>query len=183
MEDGAKGSIGNEIDYEVRGTEIRLFGNTYNNKDVIKSQKFRWDGKQWFKEVEDDLDRQKVINDLRRAIGGFAPDAGEEDLEIDVIVTTAHKSKGLQWNNVRIFDDFWGPRMNKKTGEVEMPVDEELRLAYVAVTRAQKKLDSGSLNWILDYTKDADELPKKPNLGEQGKTGKQISKEKEREAK
>ena len=175
VEDGAKGSIGNEIDYEVRGTEIRLFGNTYNNKDVIKSQKFRWDGKQWFKVVEDDLDRQKVINDLRRAIGGFAPDAGEEDLEIDVIVTTAHKSKGLQWNNVRIFDDFWGPRMNKKTGEVEMPVDEELRLAYVAVTRAQKKLDSGSLNWILDYTKDADELPKKPNLGEQGKTGKEIA--------
>ena len=168
-EDGAKGSIGNGINYEVKGNAIRLSGNgTFKGKDSIKEQKFRWDptGKQWYKEVEDDLDRQKAINDLRRAIGGFAPDAGEEEDEIDVIVTTAHKSKGLQWNNVRIFDDFWGPRTNKKTGELEMPVDEELRLAYVALTRAQKKLDPGPLNWIKDYTEDEDESPKKPTAVE-----------------
>jgi len=168
-EDGAKGSIGNGINYEVKGTAVRLSGNgTFKGKDVIKEQKFRWDpaGKQWYKEVEDDLDRQKAINDLRRAVGGFAPDAGEEEAEIDVIVTTAHKSKGLQWNNVRIFDDFWGPRTNKKTGELEMPVDEELRLAYVALTRAQKKLDPGPLNWIKEYTEDEDESPKKPTAVE-----------------
>jgi antirestriction protein ArdC/superfamily I DNA/RNA helicase/DNA polymerase III epsilon subunit-like protein len=168
-EDGAKGSIGEGINYEVKDKAIRLSGNgTFKGKDTIKDQKFRWDptGKQWFKEVEDDLDRQKAINDLRRAVGGFAPDAGEEEAEIDVIVTTAHKSKGLQWNNVRIFDDFWGPRANKKTGELEMPVDEELRLAYVALTRAQKKLDPGPLNWIKEYTEDEDESPKKPTAVE-----------------
>jgi antirestriction protein ArdC len=168
-EDGAKGSIGEGINYEVKDKAIRLSGNgTFKGKDKIKDQNFRWDatGKQWFKEVEDDLDRQKAINDLRRGVGGFAPDAGEEEDEIDVIVTTAHKSKGLQWNNVRIFDDFWGPRTNKKTGELEMPVDEELRLAYVALTRAQKKLDPGPLNWIKEYTEDEDESPKKPTAVE-----------------
>jgi antirestriction protein ArdC/superfamily I DNA/RNA helicase/DNA polymerase III epsilon subunit-like protein len=169
-EDGSKGDIGNGINYEVKETAVRLSGSgTFKGKDTIKDQKFRWDpeGKQWYKEVEDDLDRQKAINDLRRAIGGFAPDAGEEEEEIDVVVTTAHKAKGLQWNNVRIFDDFWGPRVNKKTGELEMPVDEELRLAYVALTRAQKKLDAGPLNWIKEYTEDEDELPKKPTVVEQ----------------
>ena len=168
-EDGAKGSAGNGINYEVKGNAIRLSGNgTFKGKDVIKEQKFRWDptGKQWFKEVEDDLDRQKAINDLRRAVGGFAPDAGEEEAEIDVVVTTLHKAKGLQWKNVRIFDDFWGPRTNKKTGELEMPSDEELRIAYVALTRAQEKLDPGPLKWILDYTEDEDELPKKPTAVE-----------------
>jgi antirestriction protein ArdC/superfamily I DNA/RNA helicase len=169
-EDGSKGIVGNGINYEVKGTAIRLSGNgTYKGRDSIKEQKFRWDGdnKQWYKEVEDDLDRQDAINNLRRAIGGFASDAGEEEREIDVVVTTAHKSKGLQWDNVRIFDDFWGPRTNKKTGELEMPVDEELRLAYVALTRAQKKLDPGPLNWIREYTEDEDEKPKLPTPAEQ----------------
>jgi antirestriction protein ArdC/DNA polymerase III epsilon subunit-like protein len=164
-EDGAKGSIGENINYEIKDKAIRLSGNgTFKGKDIIKEQKFRWDptGKQWFKEVEDDLDRQKAVNDLRRAVGGFAPDAGEEEAEIDVVVTTLHKAKGLQWKNVRIFDDFWGPRTNKKTGELEMPSDEELRIGYVALTRAQEKLDPGPLKWILDYTEDEDELPKKP---------------------
>jgi antirestriction protein ArdC len=47
-----------------------------------------------------------------------------------------------------------------------MPVDEELRLAYVALTRAQKKLDPGPLNWIKEYTEDEDESPKKPTAVE-----------------
>ena len=169
-EEGSKGSIGEGINYEVKDNAIRLSGNgTFKGKDLIKSQGFRWDvtGKQWYKEVDDDLDRQKAINDLRRVVGGFAPDEGEGEEGPQVLVTTAHKSKGLQWNNVRIFDDFWGPRTNKKTGELEMPADEELRLAYVALTRAQKKLDPGTLSWIYEYTDEEDELPKKPTSLEQ----------------
>ena len=168
-EDGAKGAITGEINYEVKGTQIILTGRgTFNAKEDIKKERFGYKEyepgkKAWVKDVEDDLDRQKAINDLRRILNGFAPESGEEEDEIDVIVTTAHKSKGLQWDNVRIFDDFWGPRKNKK-GEEEMPSDEELRLAYVALTRAQKKLDPGPLNWIKGYTDDEDELPKKPTI-------------------
>jgi AAA domain/UvrD-like helicase C-terminal domain len=68
-----------------------------------------------------------------------------DERRADVVVCTAHKSKGLEWNAVLIHDDFREP----KDGEV--PADEELRLAYVTVTRAKKRLDLGGLSWINDY--------------------------------
>ncbi|MFD4406656.1 3'-5' exonuclease [Nocardia sp. NPDC058499] len=70
----------------------------------------------------------------------------------DVVVSTAHKAKGLEWDNVRIGDDFKGPEPDTATGELVMPPEEERRLAYVAVTRAKKKLDLGSLAYVLDHT-------------------------------
>ena len=70
----------------------------------------------------------------------------------DVVVSTAHKAKGLEWDRVRIGDDFRGPKEDPQTGELLMPAPEELRLAYVAVTRARKELDPGSLAYVYDYT-------------------------------
>ena len=63
----------------------------------------------------------------------------------DMYVTTAHKAKGLEWDKVKIGADFRGPRLDKQTGELIMPSPEEMRLAYVLVTRAMKELDPGSL--------------------------------------
>lgn len=60
----------------------------------------------------------------------------------DVTVTTAHKAKGRQWGKVRIGEDFRAPLPGAE------PQREELRLAYVAVTRAQDELERGSLDWI-----------------------------------
>jgi hypothetical protein len=51
-----------------------------------------------------------------------------------VVISTAHKSKGLQWNSVQIADDFKAP----KQGDLSPA---ELRLAYVACTRAKRELD------------------------------------------
>ncbi|MGI5178649.1 UvrD-helicase domain-containing protein [Dactylosporangium sp. CA-152071] len=59
----------------------------------------------------------------------------------DVVVSTAHKAKGLEWPSVRIGGDFAPPADGSK------PERAELMLAYVAVTRAQEQLDRGSLNW------------------------------------
>lgn len=53
----------------------------------------------------------------------------------DVVVSTAHKSKGRQWSSVRIADDF----------PTEIADAGELRLLYVAVTRAQHVLDDTSI--------------------------------------
>lgn len=53
----------------------------------------------------------------------------------DVILTTAHKSKGLEWDNVVIADDFKFGKENT----LDMP-EQELNLLYVACTRAKKKL-------------------------------------------
>lgn len=54
----------------------------------------------------------------------------EEDA--DVTVSTAHKAKGREWDSVQLAGDFPEP---DKQG------DEELRLLYVACTRAKRELD------------------------------------------
>lgn len=63
----------------------------------------------------------------------------------DVIVSTAHKAKGLEWDSVRIADDF-AEKLAKAAllGDKEQ-LAEEKRLAYVAVTRARQHLDPGPL--------------------------------------
>jgi hypothetical protein len=52
--------------------------------------------------------------------------------EADLVVTTAHKSKGREWDAVRIYSDF-PPNVED--------ADADNRLLYVAVTRARKVLD------------------------------------------
>ncbi|WP_433542081.1 AAA family ATPase (plasmid) [Streptosporangium sandarakinum] len=69
----------------------------------------------------------------------------------DIVISTAHRSKGLEWNNVRVAGDFRQPNPDT-TRSGDAPVNrEELMLNYVTVTRAQKVLDRGSLAWIDDY--------------------------------
>jgi hypothetical protein len=64
----------------------------------------------------------------------------------DVIVSTAHKSKGREWQSVKIGPDFREP-MNED-GTPADPIRSECMLSYVAVTRAIEQLDRGSLSWI-----------------------------------
>ncbi len=51
----------------------------------------------------------------------------------DVTLTTGHKSKGQEWENVRIADDF--------LDSVQSGLPEELNLLYVAITRAIARLE------------------------------------------
>jgi superfamily I DNA/RNA helicase len=66
-----------------------------------------------------------------------------------VSIITAHASKGLEWDRVQIYDDFWGYKYNYLEGKYELPNYEELNLAYVAVSRAMEEIDLGSLDYIL----------------------------------
>lgn len=70
-------------------------------------------------------------------------------------ITTAHRSKGSEWDRVQIYEDFWGYRENQVTGELYPPSPEEFRLAYVAVTRAKLELDLGSLSYIINSKYDS----------------------------
>jgi len=72
----------------------------------------------------DDFGPEVIIRGLGRTV--------REDTA-DVIVSTAHKSKGREWDTVRLADDF--PDLS------EDPAPEELRLVYVAATRARLVLD------------------------------------------
>lgn len=64
----------------------------------------------------------------------------------DMLVSTAHKSKGLQWPSVQIADDFPDPDDRERP-----PSDEEYRLAYVAATRAERELDVSACRMLDQY--------------------------------
>ncbi len=63
----------------------------------------------------------------------------------DVVVSTAHKAKGREWLSVKIADDFRVHERKDKDGEQQEPAKAELRLAYVACTRAREVLDPSAL--------------------------------------
>lgn len=84
-----------------------------------------------------------------------AIDASAPENRADVVLSTAHKAKGREWSRVQIADDFPEPKTDEdavtmpgQPKPTKMPADEELRLAYVAVTRAKLHLDRGCLSWI-----------------------------------
>lgn len=94
----------------------------------------------WYAEEHEDEDILKFL----RLIKKF----GEKKLLVslqksvdlayaDVVITTAHKSKGLEWENVLIGSDF---KIMTKEGLLTQDVN-ELNLLYVAVTRAKKNID------------------------------------------
>lgn len=158
---GSKGTIVDGVEYTIIGDMIALTGKKlFDNKEVAKKLGFKWDPerKRWAKSISSDNGRLDTLAKLRNGMGG----GSQEDDRIDVVITTAHRAKGLEWDKVRIGDDFWGPRIDKDTGNKTMPSPEELKLDYVAVTRAKKELDPGGLEWVFAETSDADESPNMP---------------------
>ncbi|XVU25782.1 UvrD-helicase domain-containing protein [Actinoplanes sp. CA-054009] len=96
----------------------------------------------------------KMIDDngpaeIRQVIEGLV-----DEQHADVVISTAHKAKGREWDTVRVARDFREPRVDPATGRAQL-VDDELMLAYVAVTRGRKVLDRGGLHWVDFYTRPA----------------------------
>jgi len=79
----------------------------------------------------------KLVDDhgtdvLKKALQRITPQASA-----DYVISTAHKAKGLEWEQVMLEDDY-----NYKTNKDEVQIsDEELRLLYVAATRAKGELN------------------------------------------
>lgn len=107
-------------------------------------------------EVQDYVEQDSSGSDLKVFVGlidGLGPDAVlrivaslvDED-QADVVLSTAHKAKGREWASVKIADDFREPRAIP--GERVAVPREDAMLAYVAVTRAQQRLDREGLAWI-----------------------------------
>ncbi len=73
---------------------------------------------------------------LRELARRVTPEAGA-----DYVISTVHRAKGLQWKRVKVANDF-----RFKTVDGRLTLDEdEMRLLYVAVTRAQHVLDISEL--------------------------------------
>lgn len=73
---------------------------------------------------------------LRSLAQHSAPEA-----QADYVISTVHRAKGLEWKRVKVADDF---RLRGADGS-PLPDEDELRLLYVAVTRAQHLLDISGL--------------------------------------
>lgn len=70
--------------------------------------------------------------------------------KFDCIISTAHKSKGLEFPTVALHSDFkWNDKFKKNNGDKDqdpLMTEDEARLLYVAITRAEKSLDVTSLD-------------------------------------
>ena len=61
--------------------------------------------------------------------------------DCDIVISTAHKAKGREWDKVRLTDDFLTSQPRKPNDDRAAPDDPaELRLFYVAMTRARQEL-------------------------------------------
>jgi superfamily I DNA/RNA helicase len=68
----------------------------------------------------------------------------------ETLVSTVHKTKGLEFETVEISGDFPEPKPNQDGSQGEITRDEAM-LYYVAVSRAKSGLDWSALEWIEDY--------------------------------
>lgn len=82
-----------------------------------------------------------IVDDFgTQALYAVCDRALKDESRVDVVLSTAHKAKGREWNSVKIAKDF-------------QPSDEggisrsEAMLMYVAVTRAKQSLDCSALSW------------------------------------
>lgn len=99
----------------------------------------------------------------------------EED-QADTVVSTAHKAKGREWDNVRLMDDFLKslPLRDQDRKPTTTPDPAELRLLYVALTRAKVALDVPALlmqfirTGILPETEQRDSTPRSTRPADRG---------------
>ena len=97
----------------------------------------------------------KLVDDFTVEVILDALDDMVSEAKADVVISTAHKAKGREWASVQLAPDF---NREDKDGELIEPSDEELRLLYVAVTRAQISLDISAIR-ILNGDPEPEPVP------------------------
>ena len=113
------------------------------------------------------LTEQYSYSTLRDSLNRIITDKSKLPKNRDeyIHIQTAHTSKGLESPRVQIWSDFQKPKFDQESKSWILPDEQELRLSYVAVTRAEEELDLGSLQWITERTSDADGASKKLSSG------------------
>lgn len=107
-----------------------------------------WRAVQDYADHEADMELKKfvkLIDDYGADTVVRAIDSCVPDQQARTLVSTAHAAKGLEWFQVKVADDFRGPR------NPEEVLKEEVMLSYVAVTRAQRHLDPLGVEWVEEF--------------------------------
>jgi superfamily I DNA/RNA helicase len=118
-----------------------------------------WEGVRDF--VEEYPDEAQDIKTMVRLVDSFGTERLISSLhdvvtekQADVVVSTAHRAKGREWNDVRLQGDFL---------HADDMDSEDLRLAYVAITRAKRTLDMTS--WDTISPRDSQKQPDRETAG------------------
>lgn len=101
---------------------------------------YNWGDVQDYSETTEGSDLKtlvKLVDDHGSDIVTQAVNSLTDIKDADYVISTAHKAKGLEWSRVQLDDDFY---YDVTTHGVKIS-PEELRLLYVACTRAQSNLD------------------------------------------
>ncbi|MEC3915969.1 UvrD-helicase domain-containing protein [Nocardia sp. CDC160] len=93
-----------------------------------------------------DLIDEHGVETVLSTINSIATD----ETTADVVVSTAHKSKGREWDTVTVAEDYREPQPDDDGNPGPIPSADAM-LAYVAVTRAKRRLDRTGLAWIDNY--------------------------------
>jgi superfamily I DNA/RNA helicase len=127
--------------------ELAMFGSWDEVQAYVQDEASGSDLKTTVKLI-DDHGPEEILDAVRHLVEESRPKGRNRYwTPPDVVVSTAHKSKGRQWPVVRVAGDFTPP-VDKETGERKPVTREDAMLAYVTVTRAEKVLDRGGLAWI-----------------------------------
>ena len=150
------GTLGGNISYQIIGKSIVL-----SNTEYMKHKRFGlgvWDNRNAIEDSgftrvdERDADDKQLMIWKASLLG-----TGEDQIKRLVMklrgedaimrIMTGHTVKGLEAPNVKLWADWKQPK--------ELSAS-ELRLYYVAITRAMDNLDLGGLSWINDIDEDAE---------------------------
>lgn len=134
------------------GAIMDVYNLSMGNRDRISSGYMRsfkdMETAEQFAELSGDRELKSVISTVKRhtskipTLVSRIQQATVKDPRLaQVHLTTAHKSKGLEWDNVRLTDDY-ATLLDKnkrpvKSSEIE---EEDINILYVAATRAKTKL-------------------------------------------
>lgn len=118
---------------------------------------YQWTDVQDYAETNEGSDLKtlvKLVDDhgsqtLQKAVNSLS-DMGNADY----VISTAHKAKGLEWSRVQLDDDFY---YDASTHSIKI-TPEELRLLYVACTRAQQNLDIHHISDLISGLKSGKKL-------------------------
>ncbi len=88
-------------------------------------------------------------SDIIKLIKAIEKSSVKKQEQADLILSTGHKSKGLEWNNIEIIDDFLNIKQELEERDQITIAKEELNLLYVAITRVKNSL-SISKDYLLE---------------------------------
>lgn len=119
-----------------RPSDVSEFFGFSNWKDVVEFTK-EPAGEQLrtFVKLVETHGEDRLIRNLKQT--------SDDEAEADVVVSTAHKAKGREWDTVELTDDFLPSRPDPVTEQPKVDPS-ELRLFYVALTRAKVAVELSS---------------------------------------